>query len=165
MPPIFVAAAVIGALLILAVLLPRLEVRLPRRYRDIIYIRLRQAGARVEIFRGSPVGRVFEAGRTWADDEQAVFNSYGVPVDIRAAAVRLRGLIRPGRPRRFFSPILVLHPLDKALAGLDDGDRRALTRLGEELGGEVLIGELPTVFPDRAFQELRLHGMAPWNAN
>ncbi|ANK82319.1 MAG: hypothetical protein TEF_17100 [Rhizobiales bacterium NRL2] len=165
MPSIFVAVAVLGILIILVAVLPRLEVRLPRRYRDIIYVRLRQAGARVEIFRGSPVSRVFEAGRTWTDDEQAAFNSYGVPVDLPAAARLLRGLIRPGRPRRFFSPILVLHPLDKALAGLDDGDRRALTRLGEELGGEVLIGELPTVFPDRAFQELRLHGMAPWNAN
>lgn len=165
MPPIFVAVAVLGILIILVAVLPRLEVRLPRRYRDIIYVRLRQAGARVEIFRGSPVVRAFEAGRAWTDDEQAAFNSYGVPVDVPAAAHLLRGLIRPGRPRRFFGPILVLHPLDKALAGLDDGDRHALTRLGEELGGEVLIGELPTVFPDRAFQELRLHGMAPWNAN
>lgn len=165
MPPIIAAAAGIGALLILAVLLPRLEVRLPRRYRDIVYVRLRRSGARVEIFRNNPVSRAYEAAREWSGDEMPAFNSYGVPIDVPAAAGLLRALIRPGRPKRFFTPIYVLHPLDKALAGLDDSDRSALTRLGQELGGEVLIGELPTVFPDRAFQELRLHGLAPWNAN
>lgn len=165
MPPIILAAAVIGVLLIFVAILPRLEVRLPRRYRDIIYVRLRRDSVRIEIFRGNPVARDYEARREWTAAEHALFNAYGMPLDAAAVGRLLRPLIAPGRKRRLFRPILVLHPLDKALAGIDDDDRRALTQLGLELGGEVLIGELPTVFPDRAFQELRSHGLAPWNAS
>ena len=163
MPPLIIAFAVIAGLLVLVAVLPKLEVRLPRRYRDIIYVRFRRGGIRIDVYGGNPVRKTAEKTVEWDDADAAAFARDGMPVDLTRAAQAVRREIRPFG--RFpFPPIVVLHPIERALAGLDTEDRRSMNRLGADLAGErALVGDLPTIFPDRAFQELRTHGLAPWN--
>ncbi|WP_417520087.1 hypothetical protein [Minwuia sp.] len=162
MPPILVGFAVLGGILILVAVLPHLEVQLPRRYRDIVYVRLRRNGARIDVWRGKPVHLAHEAEFEWTAEERRAFDGEGIPLDAGAATTAIRRRLRPMHRRFPFGPIIVLHAIDKAMGGLSEQDRRILNRVGDALGNQVLVGDLPNAFPERAFWELRAHGLGPW---
>lgn len=159
---IFVVAA--GVLLLVAVL-PQLEVRLPRRYRDIIYMRLRRDGGRIDVWRGKPVRNIREIEFNWTPQERRDFDRDGMPKSANSAVTHIRTRLKPVWRRFPFQPIIVLHTIDKAMGGLSPQDRQLLNRIGAELGEQVLIGDLPNAFPERAFHELRENGMGPWGQN
>ncbi len=155
MPTVLVIALLIGAVLLLAAVLPRLELWAPRRYADIVYVRLRRRGARIDVWQGKPVQNVRQIEFDWSDDEQSAFGSDGVPDDVKTAARVLQSRMRPLHRRFPFGPVIVLHPIEKAMHGLDMQDRKRLAEMGEILGDKVMIGDLPNAFPERAFQEIR----------
>lgn len=165
MPTLIAIFAVAGAVLILVAVLPHLEVRLPRRYRDIIYMRLRRDGGRIDVWRGKPVRQVMEIEFEWTPQERRDFDRDGMPKSPTAAVSHIRTRLRPVWRRFPFQPILVLHTIDKAMGGLTAQDRRLLNRIGADIGDQVLIGDLPNAFPERAFNELRENGMGPWGQN
>jgi hypothetical protein len=165
MPLLLSIFAVVGAILILVAILPQLEVRMPRRYRDIIYFRLRRHGGRIDVWRGKPVKHALHYEFEWSESEQAAFDADGLPVNPEQASRHVRQKLRSAGRRFPFAPILVLHAIDKAMGGLAPDDRRKLDALGVELGDQVLVGDLPNAFPERAFHELRENGLGPWGEN
>lgn len=165
MPPLFLGLAILGGLLILVAVLPHLEVRLPRRYRDIIYIRLRRSGGRIDVWRGRPVEHAAGSEFQWGDAEAGDFDPDGVPLNPRRAANHVRRRLRMTGRFFPFQPMIILHAIDKSMGGLTPQDRNRLNRLGAELGDQVLIGDLPNAFPERAFHEFRENGLGPWGAS
>jgi len=165
LPPLIVIFAIAGCILLLVAILPHLEVRLPRRYRDIVYLRLRRNGGRIDVWRGKPVQRVMELDFEWDEAERALFDRDGLPRSAARASPVLKNRLRKAGRRFPFGPIIVLHAIDKAMGGLSGRDRRILVQLGAELGDQVLVGDLPNAFPDRAFHELRENGLGPWGQN
>ena len=162
MPPILTIFAVLAALLLLVAVLPQLEIKLPRRYRDIIYVRLRRGGGRIDIWRGKPVHLARTETFEWAEDEAWAFDDGGVPTHHDRGLTALRARLDPLRRRFPFGPIIILHAIDNAMGGLTVEDRQRLNRLGYDLGGQVLVGDLPNAFPERAFAELRENGLDVW---
>lgn len=165
MPPLLTIFAVAGAVLIVVAILPQLEVRMPRRYRDIIYVRLRRNGGRIDVWRGKPVAHATQFEFEWDDQQRSAFDADGLPLDVQCASLYLRRMLRKSSRRFPFAPIIILHPIDKAMGGLAPQDRRKLDELGVELGDQVLIGNLPNAFPERAFHELRENGLGAWGEN
>ncbi|WP_416900058.1 MAG: hypothetical protein ACMVY4_10300 [Minwuia sp.] len=163
MPTVILVAAVLGGILLVVAALPQLEIRLPRRYRDIIYVRLRRNGGRIDLWRGKPVRMTRSETFEWESSEAWAFDNDGVPTHDTRALQAVRDRLAPYRRRFPFGPIIVLHAIDKAMRGLETGDRERLNRLGYELGGLVLVGDLPNAFPERAFAELRENGLAVWS--
>jgi hypothetical protein len=164
-PPLLVIFAVAGSILILVAVLPQLEVRMPRRYRDIIYFRLRRKGGRIDVWRGKPVRHVMQIEFEWDGTERTAFDADGLPVNHARASYYVKQKLRRVGRRFPFSPIVVLHAIDKAMGGLAPEDRRGLVGLAQELGDQALVGDLPNAFPERAFHELRENGLGPWGEN
>ena len=162
MPTPLLIVLVLGGLLLLAGGLPRLASGLPRVRRDLAYVRITSDGARLTVYRGDPVRVVARENTDWTADERAAFDPNGVPVDSRRAADAIDGLLRRHTRRFPFRPLIVLHAFPAAAMGLSQQDRRELRRTALRLGGRTLVGDMPTTFPDAAFQELRDVGLGPW---
>lgn len=162
MPEPLLIVLVLGALLLLAGGLPRVIDGLPRLRRDIAYVRITSHGVRLTVYRANPVRIAERIEQDWPADLRDAFDASGVPADSRRVARAIDGLLRAHTRRFPFPPLIVLHAFPAAAQGLSQQDRRELRRTGLRLGGRTLIGEMPTTFPDAAFQELRDVGLGPW---
>jgi len=160
MPPLIIAAAAFGVILLFVAILPRLELWAGRRYADIVYLRLRRNGGRIDVWRGKPLERTVGEDFQWSVAAAPAFDRHGMPSDTDAAAAALRQQMRKRVARFPVAPIIVLHAIDRARSGLTAQDRRRLGHLGEELGSRVVIGDLPNAFPERAFHEIRANGVS-----